>query len=87
MQVIYLTKEQIKYHQTAYDQALVASIKRVKIQIALKIKLTSTGYECVDGNKRLSIINDYQLDFKIPCLLVNDFSKQGSSYWGAMNHH
>ena len=87
MKVIYLNPGQIEYEHTAYSEELKESVMRVKIQIAIRVKVDGDRYVCLDGNKRLSIINDLGLDIRIPAVLTNDFSKQGSTYWGAMNHH
>jgi hypothetical protein len=87
MKVIYLKPSQIIYTKTDYSNDLMESVSRAKIQFAIKVKVDGDKYICLDGNKRLSIVNDLNLDISIPVVLTNDFSKQGSTFWGAMNHH
>jgi len=87
MKVIYLKKEDLKFTRESYSESLKSSISRIKIQIALKVKVVEDGYLVIDGHKRMTVINDLNLDINIPCLLINDFEKQGSTYWGSMNHH
>jgi hypothetical protein len=87
MKVIYLKPSQITYTKTDYSNDLMESVSRAKIQFAIKVKVDGDKYICLDGNKRLSIVNDLNLDISIPVVLTNDFSKQGSTFWGAMNHH
>ena len=87
MKVIYLKPNQIIFQKTDYSKDLMESVKRAKIQIAIKVKVDGDKFVCLDGNKRLSIIQDLDLDINIPVVLTNDFSKQGSTFWGAMNHH
>lgn len=87
MKVIYLKPSQIIYNKTDYSNDLLESVNRAKIQFAIKVKVAGDKYICIDGNKRLSIVNDLNLDISIPVVLTNDFSKQGSTFWGAMNHH
>ena len=72
--------------------ALLDSIRKRGIAIPVQVNRRDNLYECVDGNRRLSACkilgkeNDKFL--RIPVMILNDFSKSGSSFWGnTQNHH
>ena len=71
---------------------LLESIRRRHIAIPVQVNATDEGYECVDGNKRLSaclILSKEDPSFaRIPVMILNDYSKAGSAFWGnTQNHH
>ncbi len=71
---------------------LVDSIRRRGVAIPVQVNVTDTGYECIDGRKRLSacrILSEEDASFeKIPVMILNDYSKSGSSFWGnTQNKH
>lgn len=49
------------------------------------------GIHCVDGHKRLSACSVLEKtenkEMEINCMITNDYSKSGSTFWGARNHH
>lgn len=88
----YLPLEEIRYQKRDYPIELKQSIINRGIVIAVKVKVTEDGYECVDGHKRCTILKELSTSndkFKrVPCTLINDFSKSGSAYWGnTQNRH
>lgn len=82
---------EIRY-ETRDPGKLLESIAARGIAIPVHVNVTETGYECVDGCRRLSacaILGEKDRRFlKIPVMILNDFSKAGSAFWGnTQNHH
>lgn len=77
----------IKFRYTCYNESLKNSILKVKLIKYIKVMEKDGYYQCVDGHKRLSCIQDYSVMDEVMCVVENDYSKQGSSYWGSKNHH
>jgi len=65
---------------------LTESIRTHGIAIAVQVNVTEHGYVCVDGRRRLSacaILAKQDPKFsRIPVVLMNDYSRAGSSFWG-----
>jgi ParB-like chromosome segregation protein Spo0J len=83
--------KEIHYQKTDPGE-LLNSIKQRGIAIPVQVKKRDGYYECADGNKRLSaceILAEEDPRFnRIPIMILNDFSKSGSSFWGnTQNHH
>lgn len=71
---------------------LTESIRRRGIAIPVHVRKTDRGYVCADGNKRLTaaeILAEEDERFRrVPVMIVNDFSKAGSAFWGnTQNRH
>lgn len=53
--------------------------------------IDESGIHCVDGHKRLSacaiLEQRDKCEIEVNCMITNDFTKAGSNYWGARNHH
>ncbi len=82
---------QIKY-VTCDPGSLVESIRKRGVAIAVQVNVVEDGYVCIDGNKRLSacaILAEEDKRFaRIPVVLMNNYSKAGSGFWGnTQNHH
>lgn len=65
---------------------LIESIRMHGMAIAVQVNVTEHGYVCVDGRRRLSacaILAKQDPKFsRIPVVLMNDYSRAGSSFWG-----
>lgn len=65
---------------------LTESIRTHGMAIAVQVNVTEHGYVCVDGRRRLSacaILAKQDSKFsRIPVVLMNDYSRAGSSFWG-----
>ncbi|MGN1390304.1 MAG: ParB N-terminal domain-containing protein [Bulleidia sp.] len=73
-------------------EVLLDSIRRRGVAIPVHVNRTEHGYVCVDGRKRLTacrILSAEDPSFqKVEVMLMNDYSKAGSAYWGnTLNHH
>jgi ParB-like chromosome segregation protein Spo0J len=71
---------------------LLESIEKRGVAIPVQVNVRDGYYECLDGNKRLTackiLIEKNEKFRKIPVVLMNDYSKAGSGFWGnTRNHH
>jgi ParB-like chromosome segregation protein Spo0J len=71
---------------------LLDSIEKRGVAIPVQVNVRDGYYECLDGNKRLTackrLIEKNEKFRKIPVVLMNDYSKAGSGFWGnTRNHH
>lgn len=71
---------------------LLDSIAKRGIAIPVQVNADDEGYECVDGHRRLSacavLAREDERFAMIPVMILNDFSKAGSAFWGnTQNHH
>ena len=88
----YVDIEEIEYQFIEPESELLESIKKRGIAIPVRVNCTESGYQCVDGKKRLSACQILQKENpkyrRIPIMLMNDFSKAGSAFWGnTQNKH
>ena len=72
--------------------ALINSIRKRGIAIPVQVNVRDGYYECADGRKRLSacrVLAEEDPSFaRIPVMILNDYSKAGSAYWGnTQNRH
>ena len=71
--------------------AMLDSIRVRGIAIPVKVEHDGTGYRCVDGHTRLTaakmLLNEKTGIERIPVFICKDFTKAGSAFWGAKNHH
>lgn len=82
----------IQYNKVEITDDLIESIEERGIIIPVKVEALENGvYRCVDGHKRCSACEEIERklnkEIEVFCMLTNDFSKSGSTYWGARNHH
>lgn len=71
---------------------LLESIRKRGIAIPVQVNAVNGGYVCVDGHKRLSaakiLRNEKESLNRIPIMILNDYSKSGSGFWGnTQNRH
>lgn len=75
------------HYEKRQDIALQQSIAKRGVAIAVIVNQRDGYYECVDGNKRLTACANLHKD-KIPIMILNNYSKSGSGFWGnTQNHH
>ena len=83
---------EITYETVPVTAELVDSIRTRGIAIPVRVNRTDEGYCCVDGRRRLSaaaiLAAEDERFARIPVVLMNDYSKAGSAYWGrTRNRH
>jgi ParB-like chromosome segregation protein Spo0J len=71
---------------------LLESIRKRGIAIPVQVNKKDGYYECVDGHKRLTaakmLAEEKESLRRIPVMLLNDYSKAGSGFWGnTQNRH
>lgn len=76
-----ISVKEIEFNYVEYKQDLYESIKERGVSIPVKVLRDKNGYKCIDGHKRLSILQDLHIE-TVTIMLKNDFSKAGSGYWG-----
>ncbi|MCR5449110.1 MAG: ParB N-terminal domain-containing protein [Solobacterium sp.] len=84
--------DEIRWENCSVSEDLVSSIRQRGVAIAVKVNETEEGYECVDGRKRLSacrtLAQEDQRFQAVPVMILNNFTKAGSAYWGnTQNRH
>lgn len=80
--------QEIDYEKKEYDKSLMDSIKRQGVTIPIKVSYKNDRYQCIDGHKRITILNElYSNDYRVLITIANDFTKSGSNFWGIKNHH
>ncbi len=65
---------------------LLTSVRQRGIAIPVQVGRDEEGYYCTDGRKRLSacalLVKENAKYSRIPVMIVNDFTKAGSAFWG-----
>lgn len=86
--------QEITFVYTTYEQELYESIRRIGLSFPIKISQTERGFVCVDGNKRLSILQDLKSDKlvnidvdSVHCIIINDGSTRSNDCWRNRNTH
>lgn len=74
------------------DESLLKSIKERGIAIPIHVEKYEDKYKCIDGHKRLTCALELSKENdkyrRIPIMILNDYSKAGSSFWGnTQNKH
>lgn len=83
-----LTEITFDYH--SYEQELYDSIQRIGLSFPIKLRVIANGYECIDGHKRLSVLQDlygHSEDVDVYCLIMNDGSSRSNDCWRSRNTH
>ena len=66
---------------------LLESIAERGIAIPVQVNARDGYYECVDGCRRLTAAKMLGKE-KVPVMILNDYSKAGSGFWGnTQNRH
>ena len=85
--------DNILFEEEEISDFLLQSIEIRGIAIPVHVRsIEENRYECIDGKKRLTAakkLSEKDAKFRrIPVMIMNDFSKAGSSFWGnTQNHH
>lgn len=83
MLFIKIKNKKIRFKHSEYSLDLFDSIKEKGILIPVRVNFENNEYICIDGNKRLSVIKDlYGDDRDVDVVIVNNYQKAGSAYWG-----
>ncbi len=82
----------IRFEECEPGDELLASIARSGIAIPVRVNECEDGYICLDGRKRLTacarLRKKEERFAQVPVMILNDFTKAGSAYWGnTQNKH
>ncbi len=90
MKLKYAKLEDICFEYTKYTSSLYDSIARIGLSFAIKVSINDTGLQCIDGHKRLSVLQDLKaqgIEKKITIITVNDGSSRSNDCWRSKNTH
>lgn len=77
---------EIDYEREEPGEVILDSIGKRGVAIAVQVNRKDDRYVCVDGRKRLTacaILSETDEKFRrIPIMILNDYSKAGSAFWG-----
>ncbi|MDD3028009.1 MAG: ParB/RepB/Spo0J family partition protein [Erysipelotrichaceae bacterium] len=76
----------IRYQEKQYSPALKESIERIGLSFMIKVNETDGGYECVDGHKRLAVLNELQVEY-VNVVVLNDGSSRSNDCGKGRNSH
>lgn len=86
MRIVKIKIEDIKYTPSAYDEILKESIKRIGLSFPIKVNQYQSHYQCVDGNKRLTILNELEIK-EVNCIIMDNGNSRSNDCWRGRNHH
>lgn len=94
MRINQLSINEIQFHYTAYSDSLYRSIKRIGFSFPIKVKLENNQYYCLDGHKRLSILQDilkedpfYERGHLVHVIIENNGNIRSNDCWRGRNTH
>ena len=82
----------ISFTYMTYDEALYDSLKRIGLNFPIRVHRCATGYQCSDGKKRLSAIQDILKEtsdhpkFKTIPVILEEGARTAAPY-RLHNHH
>ena len=94
MRIISLKLEDIQFERKSYESSLKESVLRRGLAFPLKIRFENNVYVCLDGHKRLTILEElsqnepnHRYVQKIPVILVNTDLNLSNDCWRDRNMH
>lgn len=89
MRIIKIELDKIKFDKKEYSDSLKKSIIRIGLSFPIKVEIKEDGYYCIDGHKRLSVLNQLTDDrFKtVNVIIVNNGNVRSNDCWRDRNHH
>lgn len=86
MRIKNVAVKDIKYQQKQYSPALKESIERIGLSFMIKVNETDDGFECVDGHKRLIVLNELHVEY-VKVVVLNDGSSRSNDCSKGRNTH
>jgi len=94
MRIIALKFEDIQFERKPFEASLSESILKRGLAFPIKVKIFDNHYICVDGHKRLSVLETiYQNNplhryvKSIPVIVVNSDLNRSNDCWRSRNTH
>ncbi len=86
MRIIKIPIGKIEYETKDFDESLLASIERIGLSFCIKVNVLEDGYQCVDGHKRLTILNILNVE-EVNAIVLNDGSSRSNDCSRSRNSH
>ena len=86
MRIKNVAVKQITYQKKEYAPALKESVERIGLSFMIKVNENEEGYECVDGHKRMAILNLLQVE-RVNVIVQNDGSSRSNDCGKGRNSH
>lgn len=87
MKIHKLALSKIQFTYQSYSQELKDSVVRIGLSFPIKVTIKNNQYYCLDGHKRLSVLQDIDENTFVNALIVNDGSTRSSDCWRGRNTH
>ena len=94
MRLVKININDIKFNYTSYNQSLYDSIYRIGFSFPIKIEEDESGYKCIDGHKRLSVLKDiltlhpdYHRGEDVTVIIINNGNTRSNDCWRGRNTH
>ncbi len=79
--------EDIDYTKKEYSKELYDSVKRIGLSFPIKLRLLSDNhYECTDGHKRLTILEELGIA-DVNAIVINNGNNRSNDCWRNRNYH
>lgn len=86
MRIIKLQIQTIEFINKEYDDLLKSSVERIGLSFPIRVEVKENGYRCIDGHKRLTVLNDLGMK-EVPAIVVNNGNNRSNDCWRGRNHH
>lgn len=92
MKIQKIAIQEISFTYCSYDEELKDSIKRIGLSFPIKVSVQETSYQCIDGHKRLSVLQDLLKENEdslqeVYVIVMNDGSSRSNDCWRGRNTH
>lgn len=94
MRIIKVPLSKIQFQYTPYSEELYQSIIRIGFSFPIKVNETEHFYQCIDGHKRLSALNDilktmpdYHRGDQVCIIVENNGHTRSNDCWRGRNTH
>lgn len=94
MRITKLPISLIQYQYKPYSQELYDSVLRIGFSFPIKVSKYGDQYQCIDGNKRLSVLHDilinipdYHRGHQVCVIVENNGDSRSNDCWRGRNTH
>lgn len=94
MRITKIALQDIHYQYSEYTQQLYDSIVRIGFSFPIKVQLIENQYYCIDGHKRLSVLQDilkndpcYSRGHQVCVIIENNGNTRSNDCWRGRNTH
>lgn len=94
MRIIKVDLSKISYQYQDYDQSLYDSVMRIGFSFPIQVIIEAGQYQCFDGHKRLSVLQDilkdnpqYKRGSTVCVIVKNNDNVRSNDCWRGRNSH